>query len=127
MTEETRLPAETREPDKDARTWAMLVHLSSLIGLIVPIPFANIIAPLILYMIKKDDFPFVDDQGKESLNFQITVTLLVLLCIPLILLCIGIPLVILISLAWLILVIIASVQANDGKSYRYPLTLRLIK
>ena len=74
-------------PDKDARLWAMLCHLSTFAGM-VGIPFGNILGPLIIWLIKKDEYPFVDDQGKEALNFQISMTVYlivsVLLCFVLV-------------------------------------------
>jgi uncharacterized Tic20 family protein len=105
--------------------WAMFCHLSVLCGYVVP--FGNIVGPLVCWMIKRDEYPLVADQGKEALNFQITVWIALLCCIPLCFLCIGIPLLIVIGVADLIFVIIAGVKANEGVRYRYPMTLRLIK
>ncbi|HVR95194.1 MAG TPA: DUF4870 domain-containing protein [Thermoanaerobaculia bacterium] len=110
---------------KDERTFAMVCHVSSLVGLVVPL--GNIIAPLVIWLIKKDTMPFVDDQGKESLNFQISVTIYLLLCIPLVFVVIGIPLLFVIAIADVILTIIATIKANDGFAYRYPLTIRFIR
>src|SRR5262245_54589856 len=62
------------QPSKDERTWAMASHLSTLAGYLV-VPFGNIIAPLVIWLIKKDTMPFVDDQAKEALNFQITLSI----------------------------------------------------
>jgi uncharacterized Tic20 family protein len=109
---------------KEARTWGMLCHLSSFVGFIVP--FGNIIAPLIIWLIKRDD-PFIDEQGKEALNFQISMTIYAFIAVILALILIGFVLMFIIMIANLILVIIAGVKANDGKSYRYPLTFRFIK
>jgi uncharacterized protein len=63
----------------DERQWAMFAHLAALAGFVIP--FGNLIGPLIVWQIKKNEMPFVDDQGKEALNFQITVCLAVLVCI----------------------------------------------
>ena len=81
-------------------------------------------APLIIYLIKKDESKFVAEHAKESLNFQITVTLA---CIVLFITIIGIFLLWIVGIIALILVIVATIKANDGKLYRYPFTLRLIK
>jgi hypothetical protein len=145
MTEQTPPPAiETPTPSSNApgsaypavppepapqpqRMFGMLCHLLALAG-ITGIPLANILGPLIIWLIKKPEMPFVDDQGKESLNFQITVTLALLICVPLI--CVGglgFLLAIPIGLTALVFVIIAAIKANEGVYYRYPLTLRLIK
>jgi len=120
-------PATTAsEVPPEERTFGMLTHLAALAGLI-GIPFANIIGPLIVWLIKKDTMPFADEQGKESLNFQITVTIALLCCIPLFLIIIGFLLMPAIGLAALIFVIIAAIKTSNGEHYRYPLSLRLIK
>ena len=69
MTAPLETPIETTPLSKDERTWGMLCHISTFCGLIIP--FGNILAPLIIWLIKKEDLPFVQDQGKEVLNFQI--------------------------------------------------------
>jgi uncharacterized protein len=110
-------------PSRDARMWGMLCHLASLSGYI-GVPLGNIIGPLIVWLIKREDDPFIDDQGKESLNFQISMTIYLfvsgLLCI------FGLPLILLIGLAGVVFVIIAATKANDGERYRYPLTIRFL-
>ena len=121
----------TLEPDpslsSDARQMAMFCHLASFAGMI-GIPLGNIIGPLIIWLIKKDEHAFVDDQGKEALNFQITMTIAALLCIPLVFLfCIGAVLAIALWVFDVIVTIIAAIKANEGVAYRYPFTLRLIK
>ena len=108
----------------EERQWAMFAHLSALIGFIIP--FGNIIGPLVIWMIKKETMPFVDQQGKEALNFQITVTIAMVVSAILIIVVIGFVLMFLIGLAALILTIMAGIKANEGVAYRYPFTLRLI-
>jgi uncharacterized protein len=112
-------------PSQDAKTWAMLCHLAALAGYVVP--FGNVIGPLVAWQIKKDSSEFVDFNGKESLNFQITVTLAIIASIPLVLVLIGILMLIVIPIAALVLVIIAGIKAGNGEVYRYPMTIRLIK
>lgn len=114
-------PVDTR----DQNMWAMLCHLSALAGFIIP--FGNIIGPLVIWMIKKDVYPLVDDQGKEALNFQISMTIYYVVAGILILILIGIPLLIGLALFSLVVTIIAMVKASDGVAYRYPLSIRLIK
>lgn len=87
----------------------------------------NLIGPLIVWLIKKDTMPFVDDQGKESLNFQITVTIAAIICGILVFVLIGIPLLFAVGIAALVLTIMAGIKANEGASYRYPFAIRLIK
>lgn len=111
--------------DKDERMWGMLCHLTALAGFIIP--FGNIIGPLIIYSMKKDEYAFVADQGKESLNFQISVLIYLAISLVLLLLVVGIMFLMVIPLIALILTVVASVRANDGEYYRYPLCIRFIK
>ena len=105
----------------------MLAHLIALSGIIVPI-VGNIGGPLIIWLMKKDQSPFVDDQGKESLNFQIWVLIVALLLSPTICIVIGFFLLPALGIAAAVLSVIAGIKANEGVAYRYPLTpLRLIK
>ena len=113
------------QPTKDERTWAMLSHFSALCMFIFP--FGNILAPLIIWLIKKDEMPFVEDQAKEVLNFQISMTIYIIGSIILIIVLIGIPILIVLGIFNVIITIIAGIKANDGKSYRYPINLKLIK
>lgn len=110
---------------KEEATWGMLCHLSALAMFILP-SVGNILGPLILWLIKKDQYPFVDSQGKESLNFQISITIYAIACGLLSLLLIGIPLLIAVMVFWLVEVIMASVSANEGKPWTYPVTIRFI-
>lgn len=112
--------------NKDARLWGMLCHLTALAGM-VGIPFGHILGPLIIWLIKKNEIPFVDEQGKESLNFQITATIAGLICIPLIFVIIGFPLLIALGIADLVFIIIATIKSNSGQHYRYPFAIRFIK
>ena len=120
------VPPITDMPDNDSRMWAMIAHLSSLLGLL-GIPLANLIAPLIVWQIKKDQHPFIDDQGKEAVNFQITVTIALLVAGLLVCLGIGIILLPVVAVVAVAFAVIAGIQANKGVAYRYPLTIRMIK
>lgn len=112
--------------EKDARTWAMLCHLGGLGVYIVP-SVGHIIAPLIFWLIKKDDSPFVDDQGKEALNFQISITIYALISLLLTLIFVGVILLFAVGIFDLVMMIIAAVKVNSGEKYRYPLCIRFIK
>ncbi len=112
-------------PTKDERNMAMLCHLTGLLGGFVP-P-ANIIAPLVIWLLKKDQSAFVDDQGKEAINFQISVTLYVIAGFFLMIILVGFLILPLAGILWLVWGIIATVKAYDGVYYRYPLTIRLVK
>ncbi len=111
--------------DPGERQWGMLTHLAAL-ALFVGIPLGNIVGPLIIYLIKKDEYEFVADQGKEVLNFQITWTLILIASAVLILIGIGILMLIGFGIAWLVLVIVGTVAANNGQYYRYPLTIKFL-
>lgn len=129
----------------NARTWAVACHLSALASWVIP--FGNLLGPLVVWLAKRNEDPFVDEQGKESLNFQLSVTLYaVVLLVALVLvfiigsapvdgriavaLLLGVPVILLLlvgGVAWHVLVIMAAVRASDGQSYRYPLTIRWIR
>ena len=112
-------------PDKDARNWAMICHLAALSGYLIP--FGNILGPLVVWAVKKDDNPFINDQGKEVLNFQLTMTIGFIICFILVFIVIGIFLVVVLGIFVLIMTIVGAINANDGKYYRYPLTIRFFK
>lgn len=132
------------EIDKNARTWATICHLSALI-MLVGVPLGNILGPLVIWLAKRQEYEFVDDQGKEALNFQITFTLVeIALFVLIFLLVFGAPLrhepnailpviflpAILIMMGLFVLntglVIMAAIRSNEGTSYRYPFTLRIV-
>lgn len=112
-------------PDKDARTWAMICHLSAFGAFVLPF-FGNIIIPAVIWLLKRESHPFIDDQGKEVLNFQITLTILVFVAALLCLVFIGFLLLPALGIYGVIMTIIGAVRANDGVTYRYPFTLRLL-
>jgi len=114
-----------RQASKEECNWAMACHLASLAGFIIP--FGNILGPLIIWVIKKEEFPLVGDQGKEAVNFQITVFLAGLIGALLIFVLIGFLVLFALAVYWLVFTVIAAMHASEGESYRYPYTLRLLK
>jgi uncharacterized protein len=112
--------------NKDEKMWGMLCHLSAIIG-VIGIPFGFLIGPLVIYLLKKDEYPFVAEQGKEALNFQISMLIYTVIAGILVLLFIGILLLGIIFVLEVVFIIIASLKANEGEGYRYPLTIRFIK
>ena len=104
----------------------MLCHLSSFSGYI-GLPLGTILGPLIVWLIKKDELPLVDDQGKEALNFNISIAIYGIVSAILIFVFIGILLLLAVVVFHLVLTIIASIRANRGEAYRYPLTIRILK
>jgi uncharacterized protein len=130
------VPGSIEKPGSEQRNWAMTAHLCGLLwlfgggSLLFP-PFGvltlfTVIGPLIIWRGKGTDMPFVAAQAKESLNFQITMLLLGLACIPFLLIGIGFLFLWVLGLANLIYVVIATIQVSDGKSYRYPFSFRLV-
>ena len=111
---------------KEARTWCVLAHASALLGFVVPYAF-HILGPLIIWLAKRGDSPEIDAHGKESLNFQISMLIYNFVAALLCLVLIGFLLLVVLHFLNLVLVIVASIQASEGKLYRYPLTIRLIK
>lgn len=103
----------------------MLCHLLAFAGLIVP--FGTIIGPLILWLVKKDQDPYVDEQGKEVVNFQISMAIYTIVSIILIFAVIGALLLPIVLLANLILTIIGAVKASKGEPWQYPVTIRMVK
>jgi uncharacterized Tic20 family protein len=113
------------ETNPEARQWGMFAHIASLAGFIIP--FGNFVGPLVVWLMKKDQMPFVNDQGKESMNFQITVLIAAIIAGATICIGIGFILLPIVGIAAAIMAILAGIKANEGIPYRYPFTLRLIK
>jgi uncharacterized Tic20 family protein len=106
------------------RNWGMAALLSALAGFVIP--FGSIIGPLVVWLVKKDEIPFVNSQGKEALNFQITIAIGAMICFVLMLIIIGFFLLWALVVFDLVFIVIAAVQASKGVDYRYPYALRLI-
>jgi uncharacterized Tic20 family protein len=113
------------ETTQDERLWGKLCHLSAFAGYLIP--FGNIIGPLVIWLIKKDESQYVDKHGKSSLNFEISITIYILISILLIFIIIGIPILIGIGVYHIIVVVIASVRAFEGQLYDYPLTMIFVR
>jgi len=124
-------------PSVDEKQWALFAHLSILLGGLVTTGWGFgigcFLGPLIIWLIKKDTMPFVNDQAKEALNFAITLSIVGFALLMLTILSLGIgvlitiPVLMLVGIAALVLVIIAAVKVNEGVAYRYPASLRLVK
>lgn len=116
----------SKEINKNARMWAMICHLAGLAGIILP-GAGNIVAPLIIWQIKKDDNPFIDEQGKEAVNFQISMSIYFIASLFLCVICVGAFLLVATIIVFFVFLLIAAVKANNGYHYRYPLTIRFVK
>jgi uncharacterized Tic20 family protein len=126
------LPPALPVTESQARTWNMLCHLSALSGYVIP--FGNVIGPLLVWQIKKNEIPSVEEHGKAALNFQLTVLIAlfasIIAMVALWIVCIGvlfIPVVVAIGICGIVFAIIAGIKANNGEPYRYPWSLTLIK
>lgn len=123
-------------PSAEEKQWALFAHLSALLGAFVTgfwFGWGCFLGPLVIWLVKKETMPFVNDQGKEALNFNITLAIVgvILLIFSIVTLGIGllitIPVGVIVAIAWLVFTIIAAIKASEGVAYRYPISLRLVK
>ena len=117
---------ETSTSSRDVRTWNVLCHATALAGFFVPWA-GHILGPLIVWLAKRSDSSEIDENGKESLNFQISMLIYNVIAGVLCLVLVGFIILAILHILNLVLVIVASIQASEGKFYRYPITIRLIK
>ncbi|MHC4931028.1 MAG: DUF4870 domain-containing protein [Planctomycetota bacterium] len=123
--DETREAPERNEEAKQARTWAMLCHLAG-ISMYVGVPFGNIVGPLVLWLIRKDEYELVDEQGKIALNFQISWAIYIAAAIFLSLFLIGIPILIVLLILQFVLTIVGAVKVNNRQPWSYPITFNFL-
>ena len=115
----------TPSASSDLRTWCVLAHATALAGFFVPWA-GHIVGPLVVWLAKRTDSPEIDAHGKESINFQLSMLIYNVIAGILCIVLIGIPILILLHILNVVFVIVASIQASEGKLYRYPFTIRLI-
>ncbi len=108
----------------EERNWGMLCHLSAFAGYIIP--FGNIIGPLIIWLAKNEQYPSVDAQGREAINFQISMSIYCILAAVLMILLIGFILLPLLMILNVIFIVVAALKARDGIVYRYPVSIRFL-
>ena len=111
--------------DQEVRNTAVAAHLSTFAGLVVP--FGSVIGPLAVWLTRRDRDPFIDDAGREALNFGISIAIYGAVLLVAALMLVGIPFLIVGVVAWVVLASLAAVKASQGQPYRYPLTLRLVR
>ncbi|MBK8872324.1 MAG: DUF4870 domain-containing protein [Elusimicrobia bacterium] len=114
------------EPKKNTVNWAMLCHISGL-SLYLGIPLGNIIVPLVVWILKKDQDSFLNESGREAVNFQISYTIYGIIAGLACFVLIGFVLLPLLLIAHVVLTIIGTLKANKNETYQYPFTLRFIK
>jgi uncharacterized Tic20 family protein len=117
--EENRVLTETE------KNWAMFCHLAAFAGFFFP--FGGIIGPLVCWLTKKDESVWVYVNGRDSLNFQMSMLLYIVLAVPLCFIIIGIPIIVALGILKVICVVIASVRAGKGATFRYPLAIPFIQ
>jgi len=110
----------------NVRTWKILCHASALLGVFLHFP-GHLLGPLIVWLAKRDDSPEIDAHGKESLNFQISMLIYNAVAAVFCLVLIGFFFLAVLWVLNAVFVIVASIQASDGKFYRYPITIRFIQ
>ena len=113
------------ETDRQARDTAVVAHLSTLAGLVVP--FGSVIGPLAVWLTRRDRGAFIDDAGREALNFGISIAVYGSVVLVAALMLVGIPLLIAGVIAWVVLASVAAFNASQGRPYRYPLTMRFVR
>jgi uncharacterized Tic20 family protein len=111
--------------ESQEKTWGLFCHLAAF-GFFVFPAFGNILGPLIIWLIKKDESPYVDKQGKESLNFQISFTIYAIIAGILALVIIGLFMLLALGVAWVVLVIVATLKASNREEFQYPLSIRFL-
>lgn len=116
---------QVNQQQQDERMWAMFCHLSAFAGNIVP--FGSILGPLIIWSIKKEQYQSINAHGKEALNFNISITIYTIISIILILIVVGIFMWAALWIFQTVMIIMASIKANNGEFFRYPLTIQFIK
>ena len=126
MTDAAESIGSTTLASEEARKWAMICHLVALVGLLGN-GIGFVVGPLVVWLLKKDEDPFIDEQGKEAVNFQITMMIAALISVALMLILIGFLLITIVGAMMIIFPIIGASKANAGEHYRYPLTIRFIK
>ena len=113
-------------PTAEEKQWAMFCHLGGLVGHLL-VGFGHVVAPLVLWLIKREQMPFVNQEGKEAVNFQISITIYLLIAGLSIYVCIGIVLMPAVIVFDIIVVVMACIDSSNGKGYKYPLCIRFIQ
>jgi len=108
--------------EHQTRQWAMLLHLSIFAGYVIP--FGGLIVPILIWQLKKAELPKIDAHGKNAVNWIISHIIYIIVCIPLILLIIGIPLLVAVAVLSIVFPIVAAIKASNGEVWKYPLTIR---
>lgn len=115
----------TPASQKDVNQWNFFIHLSQLSGLFIPL--CNLIVPLVLWQMKKDEWPDIDAHGKQVINWQISLFIYAIIGYILVFVLVGFLVLLLLGIAFLAFAIIGAIKAQDGQLWKYPLTIRFLK
>lgn len=119
-------PSSSAAPTPQDQSWAIALHLSGFAGFILP-SLGQIVAPLVIWLIKRPESAYLDRVGKDVLNFQISYTIYIAVAFALCWLCIGFVLLPVILILWIVYMIVAAVNTSNGKEFKYPMTIRLLQ
>lgn len=108
----------------EEQKWLSLLHLSGLAGYLIP--FGSVVGPLVMWLLRRDMSARVETEGKDALNFHLSMLLYYLVSIPLAFIFVGIFTAIAIAVVEIVFTIIATVKASKGEAYRYPLAIRFV-
>ncbi|MDE0960618.1 MAG: DUF4870 domain-containing protein [Planctomycetota bacterium] len=115
---------ESQQEQKTTCEWAMYLHFSLLAGYLIPI--AGFVAPLIIWQVKKDELPELDAHGKIVTNWLISSLIYGVISFFLIFMIVGIPLLAVLGILNVVFPIIGGLKANQGKCWKYPLSIQFI-
>jgi uncharacterized Tic20 family protein len=125
MSTEAAGSAATLAPTRDERQWAMLCHVSAMLMYVTAI--GGLVVPFVIWLLKREEMPFVADQGKEVINFQITILLALVAAVVLMLVVVGFVLFWALLAFHFVVTIVAAVKVTEGVAYRYPFCWRVVK
>jgi uncharacterized Tic20 family protein len=114
-----------RAPGREERQWAMLCHVSAMLMYVTAI--GGLVAPFVIWLLKREEMPFVADQGKETINFQITILLALAASVVLMLVVVGFVVFWALLAFHFIVTLVAAVKVTEGVAYRYPFCWRVLK
>lgn len=116
---------QSNQNDQEARQWAMFLHLSQLAGFILPL--LGLIAPIVIWQLKKEQYPMLDEHGKNVVNWIISELIYWAIAFVLMFVVIGIPLLFILGILGIVFPIIGGIKANNGELWHYPMTITIVK
>ena len=111
--------------EQQARTWAMFLHLSQLAGFALPL--AGLVVPILIWQLKKAELPELDVHGKIVVNWILSALIYAVVCVILIFLLVGLPLLLILGVLAIVFPIVGGIKANNGEAWKYPLSISFFK